>query len=384
MTMDGFYRRPLPEPAIAFASPAGRQIFQEALAMGGLAGYFPLAEQFHTQTEPAFCGLGTLVILLNALAIDPQRIWKGVWRWYGEEFLDCCHSLAAIQQTGITVDEFCCLAGCNGAIATPYRPAESSLNQFRATVAEICATPSGIHLVAAYSRPVLGQTGDGHFSPIAGYHPQRDLVLLLDVARFKYPPHWVPLTTLWEAFASLDPVTGQARGYITLCKRDDWQNTRLQIVVDLQAWRAIAPVFGQIIPQILAQQQPESAIAALHLICDRLLHHLPQPLEHLIGTAPQTPGIPADLQAVIQTHPLFKDVIQRDAIQDAEEQRSAATILTLLVLVCPDRLFQPLAAPIQTWFQQMRDLDSIDPVLAQEIRKLRQQVLALQTWLPSR
>jgi Phytochelatin synthase len=32
---------------------------------------------------------------------------------------------------------------------------------------------------------VLGQTGSGHFSPIAGYHAATDSVLILDVARFK-------------------------------------------------------------------------------------------------------------------------------------------------------------------------------------------------------
>jgi hypothetical protein len=40
-------------------------------------------------------------------------------------------------------------------------------------------------LLAGYSRKALGQTGDGHFSPIGGYHRGRDLVLLMDVARFK-------------------------------------------------------------------------------------------------------------------------------------------------------------------------------------------------------
>ena len=38
------YRRTLPAEAIAFSSPAGRQLFAEALAAGGLDGYFPLAE----------------------------------------------------------------------------------------------------------------------------------------------------------------------------------------------------------------------------------------------------------------------------------------------------------------------------------------------------
>ena len=62
------YRRPLPADTIAFSSPEGRALFAEALAGGGLDGYFPLAEQFHTQSDPAFCGLGSLVVALNALS----------------------------------------------------------------------------------------------------------------------------------------------------------------------------------------------------------------------------------------------------------------------------------------------------------------------------
>ena len=56
------------------------------------------------------------------------------------------------------------------------------------------------------------QTGSGHFSPIGGYHAGRDMVLILDVARFKYPPHWVPLTLLWDAMSTIDNATGQQRG----------------------------------------------------------------------------------------------------------------------------------------------------------------------------
>lgn len=57
------------------------------------------------------------------------------------------------------------------------------------------------------------QTGTGHFSPIGGYHAGRDMALILDVARFKYPPHWVPLTLLWEAMNTIDEATGCPRGY---------------------------------------------------------------------------------------------------------------------------------------------------------------------------
>ena len=63
--MDNLYRRPLPTDAIAFASPEGQRVFAEALAAGGLGGYFALAEQYQTQSDPAFCGLGSLVVGLN-------------------------------------------------------------------------------------------------------------------------------------------------------------------------------------------------------------------------------------------------------------------------------------------------------------------------------
>ncbi|MBK6520046.1 MAG: hypothetical protein IPG04_39430 [Polyangiaceae bacterium] len=82
MVTQTFYRRPLPDSAIPFSSAEGRRLFAEALATGGLDGYFALAEQFHTQAEPTFCGLGSLVMALNALAIDPGRLWKGPWRWW--------------------------------------------------------------------------------------------------------------------------------------------------------------------------------------------------------------------------------------------------------------------------------------------------------------
>lgn len=39
------------------------------------------------------------------------------------------------------------------------------------------------------------------------------MALILDVARFKYPPHWVPLSLLWEAMETVDEAIGHPRGY---------------------------------------------------------------------------------------------------------------------------------------------------------------------------
>ena len=49
--------------------------------VGHMNCYFRLASQFRTQDDPAYCGLATLVMILNALEIDPGRIWKG-WLMY--------------------------------------------------------------------------------------------------------------------------------------------------------------------------------------------------------------------------------------------------------------------------------------------------------------
>lgn len=220
MLADSFYRRPLPEPLIPFSSDEGRRLFRDALAAGTMEGYFPLAEQFHTQAEPSFCGLGTLVIVLNALSIDPGRLWRGPWRWYSEELLDCCRPLDQVRRDGVTLDDLASLARCNGASAEVRRPPEASLSTFREALALVARTSEGRHLVAAYDRGILGQTGAGHYSPVAGYHEGRDLALLLDVARFKYPPHWVPVPLLFEALGPADPATGRSRGYLLLGRAD--------------------------------------------------------------------------------------------------------------------------------------------------------------------
>jgi glutathione gamma-glutamylcysteinyltransferase len=214
----GIYRRPLPEGLIAFSSPAGRSLFREALLAGGMEGYFPLAEQFQTQVEPTYCGISSLVMVLNALEVDPKRLWKGVWRWFSEDIADCCDQLSSIQAEGVSLEGLARLAHCNGVTVEVTHAEHSSLVQFRALVQEVCSDENKQALIASYSRQALGQTGEGHFSPIGGYHAAKDLVLLMDVARFKYPPHWVPLSLLWSAMESLDSVTGKTRGYLRVVR----------------------------------------------------------------------------------------------------------------------------------------------------------------------
>jgi glutathione gamma-glutamylcysteinyltransferase len=217
--MTSFHGRPLPADLVGFSSDGGRALLAEAIAAGTANAFFPLAAHLHTQSEPAWCGLGTLVTVLNALDIDPGRVWKGPWRYFGEELLVCCKALEVAAAEGLSLDEVACLAACNGAEVTAHRvDGPAAAEDFRVALAASVRAPTGPFLVANYSRKPLGQTGDGHFSPLAAWHPERDLVLVLDVARFKYPPHWVPVARLIEAMSAVDPACGQARGWLSLAR----------------------------------------------------------------------------------------------------------------------------------------------------------------------
>ncbi|KAL3795988.1 hypothetical protein HJC23_013045 [Cyclotella cryptica] len=218
-----FYRKELPSNAISFSSGEGRMIFESAMSRGGAFTFFALIEQLQTQPEPAYCGLTTLVIVLNALAVDPRRLWKGPWRWYDERFLNCCVDLEKVKETGISFDTFACLAKCQGLGVEATRGSDSTVDEFRQVVRHICTTSSPSDyshptsfLIVSYTRKVIGQTGSGHFSPIGAYDEVSDSVLLLDTARFKYGPHWVKLELLFKALLPLDPSTGKSRGYMVL------------------------------------------------------------------------------------------------------------------------------------------------------------------------
>jgi len=251
---------------VAFASAEGRALFKEALAAGTLESYFPLAEQHHTQADPAFCGLASLVVALNTLAIDPGRLWKGPWRWFSEEQLDCCVPLQQVQVSGLTFDELACLASCNGASARATRAEESSESALRAAIEASSRSSASPVLIASYSRRILGQTGGGHFSPLAGYHAGQDRVLILDVARFKYSPHWVSVSALFCAMQDIDPVTARSRGWIELERAAAPRNLAFVFTHRGAGWQRVAAFLEREARALLDAHAPASTEDALRVL----------------------------------------------------------------------------------------------------------------------
>jgi glutathione gamma-glutamylcysteinyltransferase len=120
-----------------------------------------LVGNFTTQSEPAFCGPSSLAMVLNSLEVDPQRQWKGAWRWYSDELLECCAPADQVKAKGITFNQFACLSKCHCDVQV-RRANQVSLEQFKKDLEMVCSRDD-IHMVVSFSRKALGQTGDGHF-----------------------------------------------------------------------------------------------------------------------------------------------------------------------------------------------------------------------------
>lgn len=77
-----------------------------------------------------------------------------------------------------------------------------------------CSSRHDALLTVNFHRKVLGQTGTGHYSPVGGFNARRDMVLILDVAKFKYDSYWCSLPVLYEALKPHDVVSKLSRGFL--------------------------------------------------------------------------------------------------------------------------------------------------------------------------
>ncbi|KAI7903388.1 Phytochelatin synthase-domain-containing protein [Cokeromyces recurvatus] len=407
-----FYQRELPKTLVRFASPEGKKLFREAMDIGHAEGFFPLTGNFTTQSEPAFCGPSSLAMVLNALEVDPKRRWKGNWRWYSDEFLHCCSSKEEVKVKGITFDNFACLAKCHCDVQV-NRAFDFTFEKFVKDV-EMVTSTSDKFMVVSFSRKVLGQTGDGHFSPIGAYNAQERKVLILDTARYKYPSYWCPIEMLFESMNPIDKETGRPRGYfvlsydvenppVSLCKvkpeactvkKEEEQqpvksNKQLREEAKLN-WSTIAKSFCQRIPENLWLEKPRTLEHVVRLV----LRNVPkeyttilanQSLASFNATNPDKKAEKYINELLYDTtkSPLYPVVI--DALYPERENHSYtpidynAAFATLFVLGSPRMLYTSLPKDLQDRLDKYRRDESMSTIMKHEVQRISNEVVDLTT-----
>lgn len=202
-------------------TPQGEQMLLESHA---LDAYVLLSVNFVTQRNQAFCGVASIVVALNAMAIAAPSTpeYEPYHTFTQDNLLDerteAVVPRQSIERRGMTLDQLGQLLALNPVQAEVHHAADGTLDEFRADARRTLGAGDQV-VIVNYLRKTLGQVQGGHISPLAAYDPQADSFLVLDVARYKYPPVWVTADRLFAAMNTQDSDNqDKSRGYVLVQK----------------------------------------------------------------------------------------------------------------------------------------------------------------------
>ena len=212
---------PLPDNLTDLNSPAGEKYFAES---GALATYFSIADNFVTQKRGAYCGVASIVMVLNAAGVPAPTTpeYQPYHAFTQDNLLDerteAILPQAVLVRQGMTLDQLGALLALHPLAVEVHHAADGGLDDFRAAARDYLAAKDHF-VVVNYLRKAIGQQTGGHISPLAAYDAKEDRFLILDVARYKYPPIWVRASDLFGAMNTTDASNdNKTRGYVLVAK----------------------------------------------------------------------------------------------------------------------------------------------------------------------
>jgi hypothetical protein len=210
----------LPPRLIALDTEAGERLLVESKAR---RDYFALSEHFVAQKNQGLCGPASAVMALNALPIPAPEVpeWAPYRSFTQDNLFNDKARALGIARGGLTLEQLHQLIETQPAEARITYASDVSLDEFRKTVAADLADPSGF-VIVNFLRSALDEDPRGpieaslagHYSPLAAYHEGTDRFLMLDVARYKYPPAWIEAAELYAAMRATDLDSGKSRGFL--------------------------------------------------------------------------------------------------------------------------------------------------------------------------
>ena len=208
---------PLPDNLTGFSTHDGEVFLSESDAR---EAYFPLASNFLTQKTQAYCGVASIVMILNALGLPAPVVPEyAPYRTFTQDNVlseqsDAVLPRETLARQGMTLDQIGGILGTQPVKAEVHHASESSVDEFRKLASAYLREP-GHFVIVNYLRKAMGEETGGHISPLAAYDAKADRFLILDVARYKYPPVWVKTTDMFGAMNTPDAVNdNKTRGFI--------------------------------------------------------------------------------------------------------------------------------------------------------------------------
>jgi hypothetical protein len=212
---------PLPPNLIDVESDAGAKLLFDSDAR---AAFLPLTANFVTQKTQSYCGVASMVMVLNALNAPAPAVpeYEPFHTFTQDNALDEKTDLIRPRELllhrGMTLDQLGQLIALHPVAVEVVHAADTSLDQFRSKAREALARP-GHFVIVNFLRTALGEEKYGHISPLAAYDAAADRFLMLDVARYKYPPVWATASDLFNAMNTIDPDNdNKTRGFVLVSR----------------------------------------------------------------------------------------------------------------------------------------------------------------------
>jgi hypothetical protein len=212
---------PAPDKLIDLRSGQGRTLLKEAEAQ---AAFIPLSINFVTQKTPSYCGVASIVMVLNALEIPGPAVadYESCGAFTQDNFFNAATEailpLSTLAELGMTLDQAGAMLALHPVEVEVHHAAETTLDAFREAARDYLGR-EGHFVIVNFLRTAVGEDGGGHMSPLAAYDAEADRFLMLDVSRYKYPPVWIRAADLYAAMNTADADNeGRTRGYV-LVKR---------------------------------------------------------------------------------------------------------------------------------------------------------------------
>ena len=180
-----------------------------------------LGSYMQTQSTQTFAGVATAATILNALPIDrPIDDLYEPYPYFTQRsfFTDEMAEVVTRKQTlevGMTLEQLAGAIRWHGAAVDVVFADGANAETFRETVKKTVDDRKAM-IAVNYRRDALGQPGGGHFSPVGGYDEMTDSVLVLDVARYRYPPVWIKIDDLMTGMVRVDSDSGKSRGWLVV------------------------------------------------------------------------------------------------------------------------------------------------------------------------
>ena len=207
----------LPDNLAGLSTHDGEAYFAESDAR---EAYFPLASNFLTQKTQAYCGVASIVMVLNALQVPAPPVPEyAPYRTFTQDNVlndqtDAVLPRDVLARQGMTLDQIGGILATQPVKAEVHHASDSSVDEFRKLASAYLREP-GHFVIVNYLRKALGEQTGGHISPLAAYDAKADRFLILDVARYKYPPVWVKTADIFDAMNTPDAQNGdKTRGFV--------------------------------------------------------------------------------------------------------------------------------------------------------------------------